>query len=86
MANNNGSQYNKPKETKEKERTKDNTKEKERIQCQVVTFVVNLDIWQEIVGQQSTTCLKHYRNRHRTEQVNGMTNKMDMIHTGIATT
>jgi len=71
---------------KGKGKNKGNTKEKERIQCQVVTFVVNLDIWQKTVGQQSTMCLKHHKGRHRMEQVNGMTNKMDMIHTGIATT
>ena len=70
--NNNGSQYNKPKETKEKERTKDNTKEKERIQCQVVTFVVNLDMWQKNAEQQSAMRLKHHRSRHRMEQVNGI--------------
>ena len=42
--NNNGSQYNKPKETKEKARTKDTTREKERIQCEFVKFAVNRDI------------------------------------------
>ena len=82
----NGSQYNKQKETKEKARTKDNRKEKERIQCQVATFVVNLDIWQETAEQQPTTCLKLHKNRHNMEQVNGMTNKTDMIHTGKAMT
>ena len=71
---------------KGKGRTKDNGKEKERVQCQVVTYVVNLDTWQETAGQQSTTCQRHNKSKHKMQQVSGMTNKMDTMPTGTAVT
>ena len=71
---------------KGKGKNKGQQKEKERVQCQVVTSVVNLDTWQETAGQQSSTCQRHNKSKHKMQQVSGMTNKMDTMPTGRAVT
>ena len=64
----NGSPYNRTKDTRANERAKETTKEKERIRCQVATFVDNLVILQEIVEQWSTTCQRHNKSKHKMPQ------------------
>ena len=83
---NTGSPYNRTKDTRAKERTKETTKEKERIRCQVATFVVNLVILQETVEQRSTTCQRHNKSKHKMPQDSGMSNRMDTMPIGTTVT
>ena len=62
------------------------TKEKERIQQQYATDVVNRATWQRIVEQRYATWQRHRRNRTRMEHPNGMTQTVGTTTTGTATT